>query len=163
MVENVPRKPESYGGTSMPIKNVAAISTPTRMIVIQPWDKSLIKEIEKPSPTPSLVLIPAARAEVIRISIPDLTAERRQEMTKAANKMAEEGRVVIRNLRHDALDDIPQATKGFVHHRRRFEIMKWRHGSVETTVANKRGASWMSPSTVPPFTPLPYCFSGKAT
>lgn len=112
MVENVRVSPESYGGASMSLKDIAAISTPdARMIVIQPWDKSLLKEIEKAITNAQLGFNPRCDAEVIRISIPDLTAERRAEMTKSANKMAEEGRVVIRNLRHDALDSIRKQQK----------------------------------------------------
>jgi ribosome recycling factor len=112
MVENIRVTPESYGGASMPIKDVAAISTPdARMIVIQPWDKSLLKDIEKAITNAQLGFNPRCDADVIRISIPDLTAERRTEMTKAANKMAEEGRVVIRNLRRDALDSIRKQQK----------------------------------------------------
>lgn len=112
MVENIQFKAESYGGSSMPIKDAAAVTTPdARMIAIQPWDKNLIKEIEKAIMNANLGLNPRADADTIRINIPELTKERRVDLTKQAGKMAEEGRIVIRNIRREANDAIRTAQK----------------------------------------------------
>jgi len=112
MVENIQFKAESYGGTSMAIKDAAAVTTPdARMIAVQPWDKNLIKEIEKAIMTANLGFNPRADADTIRISIPELTKERRADLSKQAGKMAEEGRIVIRNLRREANDAIRKAQK----------------------------------------------------
>jgi ribosome recycling factor len=112
MVETIRFAAESYGGATMAIKDVAAVSTPdARTIVIQPWDKGLLKEIEKGITNANLGFNPRADSEKILISIPTLTAERRAELTKVAGKMAEEGKVVLRNIRHDALDAIRKQQK----------------------------------------------------
>jgi ribosome recycling factor len=89
--------------TQMPLEQVASISVPeSRLIVIQPWDQSIIGEIEKSILKSELGLTPMNDGKVIRISIPPLTEERRKELAKLARKMAEESKISIRNHRRDA-------------------------------------------------------------
>jgi ribosome recycling factor len=89
--------------TQMPIEQVASISVPeSRMITIQPWDKSILGDIEKGILKSDLGLTPMNDGKIIRISIPPLTEERRKELAKKARKMAEEGKVALRNQRRDA-------------------------------------------------------------
>lgn len=89
--------------TQMPIEQVASIAAPeSRLITIQPWDLSVIGDIEKAILKSELGLTPANDGKIIRISIPPLTEERRKELAKLAKKMAEENRISIRNLRREA-------------------------------------------------------------
>ncbi len=104
MVENLQVHVESYGA-SMALRELAAISTPDpRTIRIQPWDKSVVKSIEKAIQTANLGFNPVSDGNLIRIPIPELSGERRKELVKMAHKMAEEGRVSVRHARHYALD-----------------------------------------------------------
>lgn len=90
-------------GTQMPLEQVASLAAPeSRLITIQPWDLSIIGDIEKGILKSELGLTPASDGKLIRISIPPLTEERRKELARLAKKMAEEGRVSIRNLRREA-------------------------------------------------------------
>ena len=92
-----------YYGARNPINRIATVTTPeARLIVIQPWDKSTIKDIEKAIAQSDLGLNPNSDGAVIRIPIPELTTERRQELVKLVGKIAEDGRVSIRNIRRDA-------------------------------------------------------------
>ena len=92
-----------YYGTKSPLNQVATITTPEpRLIAVQPWDKTLIKEIEKAIAQSDLGLNPSNDGELIRIQIPELTTERRQELSKHVGKLAEEGRISVRNIRRDA-------------------------------------------------------------
>ena len=101
MVESV--SVEAYG-SHMRIKDCAAISTPdARMIVIQPWDKGLMQAIIKGIQTANLGFNPNADGAVIRIPLPDMSRERRQEFVKMSQRLAEEGRIQVRSVRHDAL------------------------------------------------------------
>lgn len=94
-----------YYGTPTPVNQVANISIPEpRMITIQPWEKSMVSQIEKAILKSDLGLTPNSDGIVIRLSIPQLTQERRSELVKVIHKKAEEGRVAIRNLRRDAND-----------------------------------------------------------
>ena len=87
-------------GSSQPLRNVAAVSIlDAQTIVIQPWDKSVIKDIEKGITDASLGLNPGNNGESIMIKIPALTEERRRELVKVASRLAEEGRVGVRNVR----------------------------------------------------------------
>ena len=96
-----------YYGTPTPLNQVSTISVPeARSIVIQPFDKSLIGEIEKAIQKSELGLNPSNDGKVIRISIPPLTAERRKELVKQAKATAENSRVAIRNIRRDGNDDL---------------------------------------------------------
>ncbi len=107
MVEGV--SVEAYG-SSMRLKECAAISTPdARLIQIQPWDVALIKNIAKGIQEANLGFNPIIDGKLIRIPLPDMSRERRQEFVKAANKMAEEGRVHVRNVRRDALEAAKKA------------------------------------------------------
>ncbi len=91
--------------TQMPLEQVASISVPeTRLITIQPWDQTIIGEIEKSILKSELGLTPMNDGKIIRISIPPLTEERRKELAKLAKKMAEDSKVSIRNLRREAND-----------------------------------------------------------
>ena len=93
----------SYYGTSTPLNQVASLSIPeSRLIVINPWDQSIIGEIEKEILKSELGLTPMNDGKVIRISIPALTEERRKELVKVVRKIAEEHKVSIRNIRRDA-------------------------------------------------------------
>lgn len=99
-------KVECYG-TVMPIEQVASISVPEpRLITLQPWDQSIVPQIEKAILKSELGLTPNFDGKVIRISIPPLTEERRKELVKVAKKMAEDAKVVIRNHRRDANEHI---------------------------------------------------------
>jgi ribosome recycling factor len=101
-----------YYGTPTPLNQVATISIPeARLVVIQPWDKSLLGEIEKAIQKSELSVNPSNDGKVLRISIPPLTEERRKEYVKLAKNMAEQSRVAIRNIRRDAMDDLKKAEK----------------------------------------------------
>jgi ribosome recycling factor len=92
-----------YYGTLTPLNQMASLSVPeSRLITIQPWDVSVAKEIEKAILKSDLGLTPSSDGKIIRIAIPPLTEERRKELVKIANKMAEEYKVAVRNIRRDA-------------------------------------------------------------
>ena len=94
-----------YYGTPTPINQVAGISVPeARLIVIQPWDASILKEIEKAILASDIGINPNNDGKVIRLSFPELTEERRKELVKDIKKMAEESKVAIRAIRRDAID-----------------------------------------------------------
>jgi ribosome recycling factor len=104
-------KVDAYG-SSMPINQVGTVSAPeARMLVVQPWDKSLIKAIEKGLRESDLGLNPSNDGQVIRIPIPALTEERRKEYVKMVHKLTEEARVAVRNVRRDANDEIKHRQK----------------------------------------------------
>jgi ribosome recycling factor len=91
-------------GTKMPVNQLATISVPEpRMLTITPFDKSIMKDIERAIQESDLGLTPANDGQVIRLPIPQLTEERRKELVKQVRHMAEEGRVAARNVRRDAL------------------------------------------------------------
>lgn len=101
-----------YYGTKSPLSQVATISIPeARSIIIQPFDKSLIAEIEKGIQVADLGLNPSNDGKVIRISIPPLTADRRKELVKQAKTTAENSRTSIRNIRRDGNDDLKKQQK----------------------------------------------------
>lgn len=102
-----------YYGTPTPLNQVGTISIPeARMIVISPFDKSLISAIEKAIQKAELGLNPSNDGKVIRIAIPPLTAERRKELVKQAKSTAENYRTTIRNIRRDGNDDLKKQQKG---------------------------------------------------
>jgi len=102
-----------YYGQKTPLNQVATISVPeARLIVIQPWDRALLGEIEKAIQMSELSLNPSNDGKIIRISIPPLTEERRKELVKLCKNTAEQSRVAIRNIRRDANDDIKKEQKG---------------------------------------------------
>ncbi len=101
-----------YYGSQMPVNQVAGITSPEpRLLVISPWEKSMLSEIEKAIMKSDLGLNPSNDGSVIRLTIPALTEERRQELVKQVRKIAEEARVAIRNVRRDANDDLKKAEK----------------------------------------------------
>ncbi len=101
-----------YYGAETPLKSLAGISTPdATTLLIQPFDKSSLTQIEKAISMSDLGLTPNNDGNVIRLNIPPLTAERRQEFVKLAGKYAEEGKVAIRNLRRDAIDKVKKQEK----------------------------------------------------
>ena len=102
----------SYYDTPTPLNQMASLAIPEpRLIVIQPWDKTAIGEIEKAILKSELGLTPMNDGKVIRISIPPLTEERRKELVKVARKMAEDNKVAIRNIRRDANDMLKDLKK----------------------------------------------------
>ncbi|MDR0464940.1 MAG: ribosome recycling factor [Treponema sp.] len=102
---------EAYGEKS-PLNQVANISVPeARLIVIQPWDKNLITEIEKAIRSSELSLNPSNDGKIIRISIPPLTEERRKDLVKLAKNQAEQSRVSIRNTRRDGNEELKKLLK----------------------------------------------------
>jgi ribosome recycling factor len=107
MVESI--QIEAYG-SSMRIKDCAAISTPDpRMIVIQPWDKGLIQAISKGIQTANLGFNPSVDGNFVRVPLAVMSRERREEFVKVAHRLAEDGRVQIRTIRRDAHDALKKA------------------------------------------------------
>ena len=101
-----------YYGTETPIHQVASISTPDpRTLVIQPWDATLLKAIEKAILISELGINPQNDGKVIRLNFPQLTEERRKELTKQVNKYGENGKVAVRNIRRDAMDKLKAMEK----------------------------------------------------
>ncbi len=101
-----------YYGNETPLKNVANITVgDARTIVITPWEKTMIKSIEKAISNANLGLNPVSDANLVRISIPPLTEERRKEMAKAVKGIAEISRVSVRNVRREAMDKLKDLLK----------------------------------------------------
>lgn len=102
---------ESYG-TQMPLNQVSAVTTPdARTIAIKPWDKSLMKAIEKAIINSNVGITPDNNGEVIRLTIPPLTEERRKELAKQCNKEGETAKVSIRSVRREALEKLKKSVK----------------------------------------------------
>ena len=102
-----------YYGSPTPLQQVANITVPeARMIQIQPWESSLIKEIEKVIMTSELGITPSNDGKVIRLVFPELTEERRKELVKDVKKKGEGAKVAVRNIRRDANDAFKKANKG---------------------------------------------------
>ena len=101
-----------YYGTPTPINQVAGISVPeARLIVIQPWDSSLLKEIEKEIIKAEIGINPNNDGKVIRLAFPELTEERRKELVKEIKKTAEEAKVSIRSVRREGIDEAKKMQK----------------------------------------------------
>ena len=101
-----------YYGTPTPIQQIATISTPDpRSLLIQPWDSSTLKSIEKAILASDLGINPQNDGKQIRLSFPPLTEERRKELIKGVSKTGEEAKVALRNIRRDALDKFKAAQK----------------------------------------------------
>lgn len=99
-------------GSMMRLRDMAAVNTPdSRMIVIQPWDKSMLQPIEKAIRTANLGLNPSVDGGVVRCPVPELSKERRHELVKVASTMAEEGKVSVRSVRRDVLEVAKKAQK----------------------------------------------------
>jgi ribosome recycling factor len=102
---------EAYG-SHVPLNQVATVSAPEpRLLVVQPWDRAMIGPIEKALQTSELALNPSNDGKLVRVPIPALTEERRREYVRLLHKMAEEGRVAVRQARKDANDDIKRRQK----------------------------------------------------
>jgi ribosome recycling factor len=101
-----------YYGSEMPLNQIAGISAPEpRLLVIQPWDKSSISAIEKAIMKSELGLTPSNDGTVIRITLPQLTEERRRDLVRVVHRRVEEGRVAVRNVRREAHDDLRDLRK----------------------------------------------------
>ena len=101
-----------YYGTMTPLQQVASISSPDpRTLVIQPWDASLLKEIEKAIQMSDLGINPQNDGKLVRLAFPQLTEERRKELTKQVQKYGENGKIAIRNIRRDAMDQFKSMEK----------------------------------------------------
>lgn len=101
-----------YYGAETPLSQVASISVPeARMVVIQPWDKSLLSQIEKAIQKSELGLNPNNDGKLIRVNFPPLTADRRKELAKSAKQTAESARVAVRNIRRDAMEELKKMEK----------------------------------------------------
>lgn len=101
-----------YYGASTPLKQIAGISTPeSTLLVIQPYDQTAIPAIERAIQQSDIGLTPNNDGKLIRLQIPQLTADRRKEMTKIVNKLGEEGKVAIRNVRRDCMKTIEKLEK----------------------------------------------------
>lgn len=101
-----------YYGSETPLNGVATISTPdARTLVIQPWDTTLLKEIQKAIQSSELGINPQNDGKVIRLVFPQLTEERRKDLTKQVKKYAEDAKVAMRNIRRDGMDYIKKLKK----------------------------------------------------
>jgi ribosome recycling factor len=98
-----------YYGTPTPLKNLATINVPeSRLLTVQPFDPTSIKAIEKAIQESDLGLTPANDGKLIRLVIPQLTEERRKELAKVVHRLAEDGRIAVRNVRRDAIQRLKQ-------------------------------------------------------
>ncbi len=101
-----------YYGSETPLNGVATISSPdARTLVVQPWDTSLLKEIQKAIQASDLGINPQNDGKVVRLIFPQLTEERRKELTKQVKKYAEEAKVAMRNIRRDGMDYVKKLKK----------------------------------------------------
>jgi ribosome recycling factor len=101
-----------YYGTSTPLKQLANVAaTEARLLTITPYDKSAIKHMEKAILESDLGLTPSNDGNLIRLTIPELTEERRKELVKVVHGLAEEGRVAVRNIRRDCMHDLRELRK----------------------------------------------------
>ena len=102
---------EAYG-SEMPLTQVGTVNVPEpRMLTVQVWDRGLVKAVEKAIRTSSLGLNPAVDGQLIRVPLPELTQERRNELVKVAHKYAEQARVAVRNVRRDGMDNLKRSEK----------------------------------------------------
>lgn len=124
-----PIKVDSYG-SFVPLTQVATISVPEpRMITVQVWDKNLVKAVEKAIRESNLGVNPSIDGAIIRVPMPTLTEQRRQELTKVAAKYSEEARISVRNIRRDGMDLLKKLEKDKEiseddHHKRSEELQK---------------------------------------
>ena len=101
-----------YYGTPTPLTQIANVSVPeARLIVVQPWDASMLKEIEKEIIKAEIGIMPNNDGKVIRLAFPELNEERRKELVKTVKKMGEESKVSIRSIRRDAIDSVKDQKK----------------------------------------------------
>lgn len=133
-----------YAGVPTPLNQIAGISAPeARLLIIQPWDRGSSHSIEKAILKSDLGLNPASDGNVIRINIPSLTEERRLELGKMVRHRVEEGRIAIRNLRHEAMDELKKMEKDKEisqdeHKRALDQLQKLTDGFIATAEQNGR-------------------------
>ena len=102
---------EAYG-SELPLTQVGTVNVPEpRMLTVQVWDRGMVKAVEKAIRTSSLGLNPAVDGQLIRVPLPELTQERRNELVKVAHKYAEQARVAVRNVRRDGMDNLKRLKK----------------------------------------------------
>jgi ribosome recycling factor len=102
----------NYYGSMVPLKQVASVNTPeSKLITVQPWEKNMLQEIEKAIQKADIGLNPQNDGTLIRLPIPPLTQERRQDLVRTCKKLGEEGRVAVRNIRRDAMEHLKKAKK----------------------------------------------------
>jgi ribosome recycling factor len=102
-----------YNGVPTPLNHIGSVSVSgTNLLIIQPWDPNILTSIEKAILKSNLGLTPTSDGHVIRLAIPPLSEERRQELTKMVKKMLEEQKIVVRNIRRDAQEDLKKQEKG---------------------------------------------------
>jgi ribosome recycling factor len=102
---------KAYGG-EMPLNQVGTVSVPEpRMITVQVWDRGLVTPVEKAIRDANLGVNPQSDGQLVRIPIPELSRERRQELTKLAHKYAEQGRIAVRNVRRDGMESLKKMEK----------------------------------------------------
>ena len=129
---------EAYG-SKMPMSQVGTVNAPdARLLTVQVWDKEMVKAVEKSIREAGLGLNPTVDGQIVRIPVPDLTEERRKELTKIAAKFAEQTRVSVRNVRRDAMDGLKKLEKdGEIsedeHHRHNKEIQDLTDSFVKKT------------------------------
>ena len=135
-----------YYGTATPLKQLAGISaSEARLLTVTPYDKSSIKAIEKAIMESDVGLTPSNDGNVIRLTIPELTEERRKDLVKVVRKIAEEGRVAIRNVRRDVMHDLRELKEAGEagsddEHRAELELQKLtdaRIGELDSTLSAK--------------------------
>ena len=101
-----------YYGTPTPVKQIASISAPeVRLLVVQPWEKNMLKEVAKAIQTSDLGLNPQDDGQVLKIPIPPLNEERRRDLVKLAHKLSEDSKVSVRSTRRDAIDQLKKSQK----------------------------------------------------
>lgn len=101
-----------YYGTSTPLNQIAGVSAPeARLLVIQPWDRGALSAIERAIQTSELGLTPNSDGQVIRLSIPQLTEERRKDLVRVLRAKVEDGKVAVRNVRRDAMESVKELMK----------------------------------------------------
>ncbi|MFO7885710.1 MAG: ribosome recycling factor [Desulfobacteraceae bacterium] len=101
-----------YYGTATPLNQMASLAVPeSRLITVQPWDVTVLKNVEKAILKANLGLTPSNDGKIIRISIPPLTEERRKEIVKSVNQTCEDYKIAVRNIRRDANDDLKKLQK----------------------------------------------------
>jgi ribosome recycling factor len=125
-----------YYGATTPLRQLASISaSEARLLTVTPYDKSSIKAIERGIMESDVGLTPSNDGQVIRLSIPELTEERRRELVKVVRRIAEEGRVAVRNIRRDVMHDLRELKEGGdvggdVEHRAETELQKLTDGRI---------------------------------
>ena len=112
MLDGIQVSVTAYGGSHSAVKDLAAISTPDpRTLQIQAWDKAVVGDIKRAIETANLGLNPVVDGCIIRINVPELSGERRKELVKVAHNMAEEGRIGVRQVRHDGMATLKRLEK----------------------------------------------------